>query len=155
MIGTGSIKRSAVLAILLLAAGCSYVDKMSAGSPKATARSFTATLSGAQEVPPTDVTGVAVVNATLDPDGTLHWSLAYRNLTGAVTGAHFHGPAAAGSNAGVTVDIGAQGTASPMQGAAHLDPAQVADLVAGRWYVNIHTAANPNGEIRGQVMPAP
>ena len=41
---------------------------------------------------------------------------------------------------------------SPLQGSATLTDAQAADLMAGRWYVNIHTAANPNGEIRGQLL---
>ena len=40
---------------------------------------------------------------------------------------------------------------SPVEGSATLTDAQAADLVAGKYYVNIHTAANPGGEIRGQV----
>jgi hypothetical protein len=66
--------------------------------------------------------------------------------------AHFHGPAAPGANAGVALPIGAAGMASPAAGSATLNDAQVADLLAGRWYINIHTATHPGGEIRGQVM---
>ena len=147
---------AATLAILLLAAGCTSHsgNKMSDGSHMAAARSFTANLSGGQEVPPTASTGTGMASATLDPDGTLHWNVSYQGLSGPAAAAHFHGPAAPGANAGVAVNIGTQGLGSPMQGAAHLTEAQIADLAAGRWYVNIHTAANPNGEIRGQVVPA-
>ena len=41
---------------------------------------------------------------------------------------------------------------SPLKGEATLTDAQAADLAAGKWYFNIHTAANKGGEIRGQVM---
>ncbi|MGN6102228.1 MAG: CHRD domain-containing protein [Devosia sp.] len=41
-----------------------------------------------------------------------------------------------------------------MKGHATLTAAQVADLEAGKWYFNVHTAKNPNGEIRGQVEQA-
>ena len=54
-------------------------------------------------------------------------------------------------NAGVAVPITGIAT-SPVEGSATLTDAQAADLVAGKYYVNIHTAANPGGEIRGQVM---
>ncbi|MEO6781607.1 MAG: CHRD domain-containing protein, partial [Bradyrhizobium sp.] len=67
------------------------------------------------------------------------------------TAAHFHGPAEPGKNAGVAVAIPSAST-SPVEGSATLTDAQAADLEAGKYYVNIHTAANPGGEIRGQVM---
>jgi hypothetical protein len=68
--------------------------------------------------------------------------------------AHFHGPAEAGKNAGVAVWISTKGTPFPtsFEGEATLTDAQAADLLGGRWYVNIHTAANPGGEIRGQLL---
>jgi CHRD domain. len=43
---------------------------------------------------------------------------------------------------------------SPIKGAATLTDAQIADLNAGKWYFNVHTAANPAGEIRGTVTKA-
>jgi hypothetical protein len=58
-----------------------------------------------------------------------------------------------GENAGVVVPMTGSLT-SPIRGKATLTAAQAADLMAGKWYVNLHTAANPNGEIRGQ-FPAP
>ena len=71
--------------------------------------------------------------------------------TGPATGAHFHGPAMPGANAAVVVPFTGP-IASPITGTATLTDAQIADLSAGRWYINIHTAANPGGEIRGQVQ---
>jgi hypothetical protein len=44
--------------------------------------------------------------------------------------------------------------ANPIKGKAVLTDAQIADLKAGKWYFNVHTAAHPGGEIRGQVAPA-
>jgi hypothetical protein len=69
--------------------------------------------------------------------------------------AHFHGPAPAGKNAGVEIWISKKGQAatSPLVGQATLTDAEAADLVAGNLYINVHTAKNPNGEIRGQVKP--
>ena len=64
---------------------------------------------------------------------------------------HFHGPAEAGKNAGVAVAIPGIAT-SPAEGSATLTDAQAADFLAGKYYVNVHTAANPGGEIRGQVV---
>ena len=78
------------------------------------------------------------------------WRITFSGLTGTPTAAHFHGPAALGANAGVAVPI-PNLTTSPAQGSATLTDAQAADLVGGRYYINIHTAANPAGEIRGQV----
>jgi hypothetical protein len=70
------------------------------------------------------------------------------------TGAHFHGLAMPGQNASVIVPITGH-LASPITGSATLSPSQAADLVAGKWYVNLHTAANPDGEARGQVNAIP
>ncbi len=106
-------------------------------------------------MPPTLSLGTGTASVTLDPDGTLHWTVSYQNLSGPALAAHFHGPALPGMNAGVVVNIGGPTPGNPMQGSAHLNTTQIADLVAGRWYVNVHTAANPNGEIRGQVVAVP
>ena len=80
----------------------------------------------------------------------LTWRITYPGLSGPATGAHFHGPAMAGQNASVVVPISAP-LASPITGSATLTPSQAADLTAGKWSVNLHPAAHPNGEARGQV----
>jgi CHRD domain len=42
---------------------------------------------------------------------------------------------------------------NPIKGEATLTPEQAQQMSAGEWYINVHTQANPNGEIRGQVTP--
>jgi hypothetical protein len=113
--------------------------------------SYKADLSGAQEVPPVAGSGTGSAEMTYDTTSKkLTWKVTYSGLTGGATAAHFHGPAEAGKNSGVAVAIA--GTASPLEGSATLTDAQAADLTSGKWYVNVHTAANKSGEIRGQVV---
>ncbi len=120
-------------------------------SGPAFAEKLKATLDGKAEVPATTSAGKGT--ADLDYDAAskkLSWKVTYSGLSGAATAAHFHGPAEAGKNAGVAVAIPNAGS-SPVDGSATLTDAQAADLLAGKYYINIHTAANPGGEIRGQV----
>ena len=112
---------------------------------------FKATLDSAQEVPPNDSKGKGTAELTYNTASKeLTWTIKFDGLSGTATAAHFHGPAELGKNAGVALPIG-QNLTSPASGKATLTDAQAADLMAGRWYVNIHTAANKGGEIRGQV----
>jgi hypothetical protein len=111
-------------------------------------------LSGASEVPANDSTGKGLANLTFDAASkTLTWNVTFSGLTGPATMAHFHGPAAVGANAPVVIVLGGAGLTSPFSGQAKLTDAQQADMLAGKWYMNIHTAAHAGGEIRGQVHP--
>ena len=84
---------------------------------------------------------------------TLTWKLTFKNLSGAASAAHVH--TAPKRVAGpVTVPLCGPCT-SPVSGTAVLTTAQVRDLLAGKQYVNVHTAKNPGGEIRGQITKAP
>src|SRR3569623_430997 len=117
----------------------------------ASAEKMKAMLDGKSEVPATTSSGTGTADLDYDPASKkLSWKLSYSGLSGPATAAHFHGPAEPGKSAGVAVAI-PNATSSPVEGSATLTDAQAADLVAGRYYVNIHTAANPGGEIRGQV----
>jgi hypothetical protein len=135
-----SVIASAAVAALLLA-----------GSAQAASLTLAADLAGANEVPANTTAGKGHVDATLDTTtNILTYTVRYSGLSGAPTMAHFHGPAAAGVNAPPIVTVNVQGI--PMRGASTLTAAQVADIKAGNWYFNIHTAAHPGGEIRGQVQ---
>ncbi len=108
-------------------------------------------LTGAQEVPAVSTAGSGTLDATFDKDTRkLSYTVTYSGLSAPATMAHFHGPAAPGSNAGVVVPFA--NPANPISGETTLTEAQAADLLAGRWYVNVHTSAHP-GEIRAQVTP--
>jgi hypothetical protein len=114
-----------------------------------------ADLKASAEVPPKDSSGKGTLTATLDTDtGELKYHVEYSGLTGPVVAAHFHGPAAEGANAKPQVPIKTSPIASPIDGSATITPEQAKDLVDGKWYFNLHTAANPGGEIRGQVVKA-
>ncbi len=143
---------SAAAAALALLAGCA------GGQDEAGEVMLRADLSGAAEVPPVDTPATGSTRAWYDDDtNTLTWVVDYSQLSGPVAAAHFHGPAGPGSSgAPVQVPIVSKGPVDPpIAGEAVLTEEQEADLLAGRYYVNIHTAANPAGEIRGQLMPVP
>ncbi|MET3120003.1 hypothetical protein AAKU64_004251 [Undibacterium sp. GrIS 1.8] len=111
-------------------------------------------LTASAETPSNSSTGTGLLAATFNKQtNVLNWTVSYSGLTGPVKAGHFHGPAIAGQNAGVALGFTGS-TDSPIKGSATLTPAQAADLLAGKWYVNLHTAANPGGEVRAQALIA-
>ena len=113
---------------------------------------YKAELKGSTEVPANDSKGTGAVEATFDSaTKKLSWTITYTGLTGAVTGAHFHGPAAATATAPPLVPLTGS-YASPIKGDVILTEGQATDLVGGKMYFNIHTAAHKDGEVRGQVV---
>src|SRR5436309_7175586 len=142
--GRNTMSNKTTLVTLALGAAIAFAGPAIADKMKAT-------LDGKAQVPPN--ASAATGTADIDYDAAskkLSWKLSYSGLSGPATAAHFHGPAEAGKNAGVAVAI-PNATASPVEGSATLTDAQAVDLTAGKYYINIHTAANPRGEIRGQV----
>lgn len=142
-------RRVLVAGALVSLAGCAMMDSMT-GSSRVR---LSGTLSGAQEAPPATTAGSGTVTATFDKaTNKLSYEVIYSGLSGPARAGHFHGPAAMGQNAGIA--LGFADANSPIRGEATLTAAQAADLLAGRWYVNIHTQRYPGGEIRAQVVPA-
>jgi hypothetical protein len=128
-----------VLGAAVAFAGPAFADK------------YKVTLDAKSEVPPNASPATGSADVDYDPaTKKLTWTLTYSGLTGAATAAHFHGPGEPGKVAGVKVPIPGA-TSSPAEGSATLTDEQAADFLAGKYYINVHTAANPGGEIRGQV----
>jgi hypothetical protein len=141
---TMNSKRFAIIAVAAAACvalgGPAFAEKMT----------MKVNLTSAAEVPPVTSPGKGTADVSFDTTTkTLTWKVSYSGLTGPATMAHFHGPAEAGKNGPVAVPL--KDAASGAEGSATLTDAQAADLVAGKYYINIHTAAHPGGEIRGQV----
>jgi hypothetical protein len=134
-----------VMLFALLASATAFADNVA----------LKADLEPSSEVPPRVSHGHGALQATFDTaTKTLQWTVTYDGLSGPATAAHFHGPAPVGQNAGVVVPIDKKSLPSPIRGSQTLTEQQVTDLMAGQWYFNVHTAQNPTGEIRGQVLPA-
>lgn len=137
------------------AAAIAFAGALALASPSMAAMiNFKANLSGKSEVPPNATAGTGEVNAPYDTDTKkLTWNGTYSGLTGPATAAHFHGANPPSPPAGNSkVEVPAPAPASPFSGSATLTDAQAAELMAGKWYFNIHTAANKDGEIRGHLM---
>ena len=146
------------LAVLVGTAACGLV----ADQASAAIIEFNFPITASQEVPPPTVLGDAVQpsgigSVTYDTDtNEFSYIIGYVGLTGSLTSAHVHGPAPIGAVAGVAFPISAGAGASGLIiGTTTISEAEEADLLAGLMYVNIHTAENPAGEIRGQIVNVP
>jgi hypothetical protein len=112
----------------------------------------TAQLNGAQENPAITTKGKGLMIMTIEENGTMVINAVFDSLSGPITGCHFH-KAVRGVNGGVVQNLltGIKNnrlyiTLTAVQAAALL-PAILKDSI----YINVHTAANGGGEIRGQL----
>ncbi|HEX6199822.1 MAG TPA: CHRD domain-containing protein, partial [Thermoanaerobaculia bacterium] len=112
---------------------------------------FSFPLTGAQQVPPVATPAFGECDADLNDAATALFLQCTHTVAGA-TAAHIH-QAPAGENGPVLIELG--DPSSPFSLNAPLSPRDVADLVAGFLYVNIHSEEAPDGEIRGQIVNAP
>lgn len=156
---------TALLALTTITAvACDDEDEDPNGPPDT--NTFTANLTGAQEVPPVTTTATGAATFTSSTSGavtTITYTVTVTgNLSGPVTAAHIHGPAGTGVNANPIVPLTISNTTGTTgvlvsgsfttTGHATIDMAQLlTHMLAGNTYVNLHTAANPNGVIRGQI----
>lgn len=128
------------------ASGCSVLQ------PDAHLAAFSTQMTGMNQVPPVATPATGRVDAVLNKNTLLlRWKVSYAGLSGPATAGHFHGPAAIGAKAAIALPLKVP-VKSPLEGQATLSAAQAADLLAGKWYLAIHTAAHPGGEIRGQMI---
>lgn len=145
MMSRKTLLGTAIAATAITLAGCGQMR------PSQKVDIYQARLTGAEEVPPVNTAANGMAEIQLNTNtNVLSWKVTYTGLSGTATGGHIHGPAAPGRNAGVVIPF-TNVAAQPLTGQTTITPQQYGDLAAGRWYVNIHTAANPGGEIRGQL----
>lgn len=148
----------AAIVVTATAVACGSDDPVAPKDP-----TYVATLNGASESPAKAVAGTG--NATIvKSNGVYTYTITYTGMTGALTGAHIHGPAAPGVNVGVivpfaTTNAGASGTLTGTftgTNNAAITPDSLDKLMtSGNAYVNLHTATNGGGEIRGQLSKQP
>jgi len=132
-----------VLGVLLVAAGC---------KPALTPTTFEVVLNGSNEVPPNASTAVGSANVTV-AGNRLAIDGAWDGFDVVDPGAHVHGPAAAGVNAGILFELSVDNASRTFEGTFTLNADQMAYFLAGELYINLHSAAFPGGEIRGQILP--
>lgn len=141
------LRSAAALAIMFGLAACGQLR------PSQKMEIFEASLSGAQEVPPVASSGTGRAELQYNENtGNLRWRVSFSNLSGPVVAGHIHGPAGPGQNAGPVIPFTGNLNASPITGEAKISQQQLAQLMAGQWYVNLHTPMHPQGEIRGQLV---
>lgn len=148
MFSRQTVLRTALAASLvsLTLAGCGMMR------PSQKMQIFEASLSPSQEVPVTASSGSGAAEVQFNENtNKVSWKVTYSGLSGSATAAHIHGPAAMGANAGVVIPLTGNLDAQPIMGEMTVTAAQYADMAAGLYYVNIHTAKFPGGEIRGQL----
>ena len=114
-------------------------------------------ISGTQENPPNPSTGTGLLNVSYNKvTKILNYNFTWSGLTGPLTAGHIHGLAPVGFNIGVVQSFSglAAAAAGTYSSSVVIDGVKIkeVDLLNGLYYVNLHTAAFPGGEIRGQII---
>src|SRR5262249_11106546 len=106
--------------------------------------------------PAVQTSGSGTADLTYDPSTrVLTWRITYGGLAGPGTMVQIPGPGGGGKNGPGVIWVSKQGSIAenPIPGEATLTPEQAQQFTAGEWYINVHTQANPAGEVRGQIKP--
>ncbi len=117
-------------------------------------------LTGASEVPPVNTTGSGTAEIAFDPNAktiayTIIWQLGSGSTS--TTGMHFHGAEDGSSLKSSPISIPIEGFSTGTSGTLSgttivLTQVQIDQLLAGKWYINIHSNTYPSGEMRGNII---
>lgn len=136
--------------VALLAGGCMSYP----GEPPGSNKELKATLSGAAEVPPNQSGAGGYLTALYSTQThILKWRIVVNGLSGPMTRGYFHGPDTMGDDKAALVELLRPFSGNAHIGSSTLSEQQAADLLEGRWYVDIQTEQFPDGEIRGTLRP--
>jgi len=143
------MKKMLVIAAMAALASCAmYQDKAPSWMPGSGA--VAVKLSGAEEVPPVQASGSGSGTIRVNADGTVSGSVTTTGVQG--TMAHIH-QGAKGQNGPVIIPLTKEGDTYTVPAGAKLNDAQMKAFKEGNLYVNVHTARNKGGEVRGQLQP--
>src|ERR1700674_1219112 len=139
------VKKAAFAIAVLGLAACGTMSSMMGGGTPSRVH-----LTGAEEVPPVSTSAMGDGSFTVGSDGAVKGSVSTTGVQG--TAAHIH-QGAKGQNGPVIVPLTKNGDTYTAPDGAKLNEAQISAYKAGNLYVNVHSAANKGGEIRGQLQP--
>lgn len=143
-----ALRALAVLVTAALAAASSPTTFASAAAPP---KQFLAVINGPQETPPVATAGNGAAHLTFnETTKMLCFSINFQSLVGAEILAHIHGPALPGTPAGILFPLPLGNPKAGCVGPLTKD--QKNALLKNSTYINIHSAAFPGGEIRGQIL---
>jgi CHRD domain-containing protein len=137
-----------VAASVLLASCAAYQDAAPSWMPGS--GNVSVKLTGTEEVPPLNVTGSGGGTIRVSADGAVSGSVNTTGVQG--TMAHIH-QGAKGQNGPIIIPLTKNGDTYTVPAGAKLTDAQMQAFKAGQLYVNVHTARNKGGEVRGQLQP--
>lgn len=144
--------RLLMLAAATALSGCDSNDNKSAPDPKPEIQNYAVLLEGMQEVPMVDTDQSAIATVSINETDMMVMAEMDLSDVSGVTAAHIHA-GEVGINGPVVFGFSdSDGDGVWIIESEEVTQAQHDTLLAGRWYVNVHTESFPNGELRGQIL---